>query len=258
MISRPYTRVVLMLQVRSLVEALAEIPDVRSSQGRRHPLPAMLALACTAMLCGARSYSAIADWGRNFSPDLVGALGFTHTPTPCAATFYLAFRRLDRTQVEAVLGAWAEEVFRAALATDPPTAPLLPAVAIDGKTLRGSRKQGAPGAHLLSALSQRLGLTLGQLGVADKTNEIGAAPALLAGLVLEGRVFTMDALLTQRSIARTIVAAGGHYVMIAKGNQPQLAADIAEVFRTPPPSASRPGPAPRRPTAVTDATRSGG
>lgn len=248
--------------VRSLVEALDAIPDPRSAQGQRHPLRAMLALACTAMLCGAESYSAIADWGREFDDDLVRALGFTHLPTPCAATFWLAFRRLDREAVEGVLGAWAEAVLAAlpapapAAAAPPPEAPpVLEAVAIDGKTLRGSRKQGAPGAHLLSALSQRLGLTLAQLSVDDKTNEIGAAPALLQGLVLEGRVFTMDALLTQRAIAQTLVAADGHYVMLVKGNQPQLEAAIAEEFGSPPPPATRPGRRPRPRTRATGATK---
>ena len=96
-----------MAAVQSLVEALATIPDPRARQGRRHPMPALLALACLAMLCGAESYSAIADWGREFDDALVRALGFTHLPTPCAATFWLAFRRLDRDAVEAVLGAGA-------------------------------------------------------------------------------------------------------------------------------------------------------
>lgn len=82
-------------------------------------------------------------------------------------------------------------------------------MALDGKSLRGSRKQGAINVHLLSVLSQRLGLTLAQQAVDDKTNEIPAAQALLAGLVLEGRVLTMDALLCQREIARTIREKGG-------------------------------------------------
>src|SRR5207302_7455274 len=100
--------------------------------------------------------------------------------------------------------------------------------------------------HLLSALSQRLGLTLHQVGVDDTTNEIGAAPGLLAGLVLAGRVFTMDALLTQQAIAQTLVDAGGHYVMLVKENQPQLLADITLEFSSPPPRAIRLGPQPAR------------
>lgn len=216
--------------VRPLIEVLREVPEVRKRHGRRHPLEAILALACAAMLCGYRSYSAIAAWGRIYDAGLVHALGFTHTPTPCAATLFHVFRRLDRVDLEARLGAWAETVLQAtgSAGTD------LEAVALDGKTLRGSRKQGAPAAHLLSAVSHRLGLTLGQLGVEDKTNEIPVAPQLLAGLMLEGRVFTMDALLTQRAIAQTIVDGGGGYVMLAKDNQPRLEADIALAFATPP------------------------
>jgi hypothetical protein len=99
-------------------------------------------------------------------------------------------------------------------------------VALDGKTLRGSRKQGAPGVHLLSALSHHVGLTLAQQAVSDKTNEITQVEAVLRQLVLPGRVFTMDALLTQRHVAQAIVDGGGDYVMIVKANQPQLHADI--------------------------------
>jgi DDE_Tnp_1-associated/Transposase DDE domain len=259
-----------MAEVPSLLEALATIPEVRRARGLRHPLGALLALACAAMLCGARTYEAIAEWGRNYDPELVRALGITHDPTPCAATFCLVLRRLDRAKVEAVLAAWSEAVLAALPAaspvTLPPTARLLEAlppeplpleaVAIDGKTLRGSRRQQAPGVHLLSALSQRLGLTLHQVSVDDKTNEIGAAAALLAGLVLEGRVFTMDALLTQREIAKTLVEAGAHYVMLVKENQPQLLADITLEFRSPPPRAIRPGPRLRRATTAMGATRS--
>src|ERR1019366_7633855 len=62
---------------------------------------------------------------------------------------------------------------------------------------RGSRKPGAPRTHLLSAVSHRLGLTLGQVAVEEKTNEITAIHTLLTGLLLEGWVVTMDALLTQ-------------------------------------------------------------
>jgi predicted transposase YbfD/YdcC len=104
------------------------------------------------------------------------------------------------------------------------------AIALDGKTLRGSQKQGTPGAHLLSALTHRLGLTLAQQAVDDKTNEIPVAVKLLRHLVLEGRIVTMDALLTQRQLAQQIVEAGGDYVMMVKANHPQLLEDIATVF----------------------------
>ena len=197
---------------RPLIEVLGEIPDPRSRQGRRHPLPAVLGLACVAMLCGYQSYGAIAEWTRNYGRAWARALGLTHATPPCAATLHTVFR----------------------------------ALALDGKTLRGSRQAGVPGAHLLSAVSQRLGLTLGQTDVGHKTNEIPCAQTLLAGLLLEGRIFTMDALLTQRAVAATIVAGGGDYVMTVKGNQPQLHADIQTVFETPPSSSRRVAPPLRR------------
>lgn len=212
-------------QTRPLIEVLAEIPDFRSPHGKRHPLGAILALACSAMLCGYRSYTAIAEWGRHYGAHLVQALGFTHR-SPCAATLHTVLRRVDREAVEATLGAWAEGL----LGEAPQPEGGEDALAIDGKTLRGSQKQGAPGVHLLSALAHRLGVTLAQQAVDDKTNEIPVALELLQHLVLEGRIVTMDALLTQRQIAQQIVGAGGDYVMVAKANQPQLLEDIATVF----------------------------
>ena len=212
-------------QPRPLIEVLVEMPDFRHSRGKRHPLPAMLALACSAMLCGYRSYTAIAEWGRNYGANLAQALGFTRQP-PCAATLHTVLRRVDREVLEAKLGGWAEGL----LGETPAAEGQLEAIALDGKTLRGSRKQGTPGAHLLSAFAHRIGLTLAQHAVADKTNEIPVALDVLRDVVLEGRIVTMDALLTQRHIAQAIVEAGGDYVMPVKDNQPQLLEDIQTVF----------------------------
>jgi predicted transposase YbfD/YdcC len=182
------------------------------------------------MLCGYRSYSAIAEWGRNDGTDIAHALGFTHH-TPCAATLHTIFRSIDREAFEAKVGAWAES-----LVATVPAAPEAPeiAIAVDGKTLRGSKRHGAPETHLLSVLAHDVGLTLTQQAVAAKTNEITAVETVLGALVLTGRIVTMDALLTQRQVAQTIVEAGGDYVMIVKDNQPQLKADIELVFTLPP------------------------
>jgi predicted transposase YbfD/YdcC len=216
-------------QCRPLLATLHEIPDPRQARGRRHPLAAILALTCVAMLCGYRSYRAIAEWGRCYGQKLARALGFTHDKTPCAATLHHVLRKLDGPLVEAALGAWAESI----LTVLPRAAGELEAMAIDGKTLRGSRKQGAPAVHLLSALSHRLGLTVWQQAVAGKTTEIPILEDVLRGLLLEGRVITVDALLTQRAIAQQLVEGGGDYVMIVKGNQPQLQQDIRLVFQEP-------------------------
>lgn len=138
---------------------------------------------------------------------------------------------MDRDEFETHLGAWADRVVGSLPAA--PEAPE-PAVALDGKTLRGSKKQGAPGTPLLSALAHQVGVTLAQHAVDDKTKEITVVETILEQLVLEGRIVTMDALLTQRHVAQTIVDKGGDYVRIVKENQPQLRADIELVFTLPP------------------------
>lgn len=215
---------------RPLIEVFAMIPDFRKPRGKRHPLAALFALACCAMLWGARSDSAIAEWGRNYGLRIAQALGFTHA-TPCAATLHTVFRHVNRDAFEAHLGAWADQVVRS---LPPRLETSETAIALDGKTLRGSKKQGAPGIHLLSALAHHVGVTLAHHAVDDKTNEITAVETLLQQLVLEGRIVTMDALLTQRHIAQTIVDKGGDYVMVVKENQPHLRADIELVFTLPP------------------------
>jgi hypothetical protein len=108
----------------------------------------MLALACSAMLCGYRSYTAIAEWGRNYGTHLIRALGFTRQP-PCAATFHTVLRRVDRDVLEARRGAWAEALLVGTSASQE----TLEGIAIEGKTLRGSKKQGADSPGLRGKLS---------------------------------------------------------------------------------------------------------
>lgn len=223
---------------RPLVEVLSEVPDPRKQRGKRHPLVAILVLSCAAVLAGYRSYSAIAEWGNNYGSELVQAIGFTRGKTPCARTLCNVLGKIDRDALEEKLSQWAESIVAGMSTTENLSDTENPldkdeAVAIDGKTLRGSRKQGAPGAHLLSALSHRLGITVAQRAVDDKTNEITAIFEVLHGLLLEGRVFTMDAMHTHPEVSKTIIDGKSDYVMIVKGNQPELLADIELVFQEP-------------------------
>ena len=121
------------------------------------------------------------------------ALGFANGQTPCASTLHWIFRHLDCAQFQTQLGRWAEQV----LASQPPTPGQAEGIVIDGKTLRGSQKQGAPGAHLLSAFSQRLGITLAQQAVADKSHELFRIEDVLEALVRTGRLVTTHALHTR-------------------------------------------------------------
>lgn len=215
--------------VPPLAVVLADFPDFRDPRGVRHPLCAVLLLSCVAMLCGARGESAIAEWAANYGETWRAPLGFTRPDGPSQSTVQRVFKGIDCALLESRLGAWAAQVI--AHCPAPPDPPLpLEAMAIDGKTLRGSKKSGADKAHLVSALSQRLGVVLAQVAVPDKTNEITAIDDLLIGLALDGWVVTTDALFTQTEIAQTILAAGGDYLMEVKANQPTLQADVALLF----------------------------
>lgn len=221
------------IAVPPLIDYLAQVPDFRKARGKRHPLPAVLALACVAMLSGARSESAIADWAAQQGAEWRQRLGLTHPVGPSQATLSRLFQGIDWRQVDEQVGRWAEQAL-ARLPSPPSDQPAPPeAIALDGKTLRGSAKRGAADAHLLSALSHRLGVVLGQVAVSDKRNEIVAAPDLLTDLVLTGRVVTVDAHLTQRRLAQQILDQGGDYLMVVKENQPTLLEDLTVLFDDP-------------------------
>jgi len=180
------------------MEALAQVPDPRSRHGRRYPLAAMLALAVCAMLCGARSLYAIAQWGREHR-DMAQTLGFAGVTTPCVATLHLLFKRLDGEALEQVLGQWFQQ-----------QGPVQgEALAVDGKTLRGIHGEQVPAVHLVAAYAHHRGTVMGQRAAGGKGQELRAVPELLDHLPVRGRVVTGDALLTQRELSRQIVAKGG-------------------------------------------------
>jgi predicted transposase YbfD/YdcC len=208
----------------SLAAFLAQVPDTRNRQGRRHPLVAVLCLILSGLLAGRDQAAAIAEWGREYPPEVVERLGFRRGKTPAPSTLHLVLKGLDWLALEAQLRAWAEAVLESLNVTGEV------ALAADGKTLRGSLKQGSEVSHLLSVVVHGIGITLSHEAVARKTNEITALPKVLGRLLLQGRVITVDALLTQREIAAQIVAAGAHYVMPVKGNQPALEAALAARF----------------------------
>ncbi|WP_397282632.1 ISAs1 family transposase [Pandoraea sputorum] len=103
-------------------------------------------------------------------------------------------------------------------------------VAIDGKTVRGLPQRGERALHLVSAYGSGLGMVLGQVRTAQKSNEMTAIPALLDALRLKGAIVTMDAMGCQRYIAPRIGAAGAHDVLAVKENQPTLLARLRHAF----------------------------
>ncbi len=213
-------------RVPSLRDALAEVAEFRQARGRRYELLSVLLLCCVAVMCGYRSQAAIAEWGTNYGRKWLRRLGIRRRRGPSQPTLHRIFKGIECQQLERVVTRWAELVMESYA----PQSPALEGLAVDGKTLCGSQRQGADDAHLLSALSHRLGVVIAQVAVSDQTNEIGHMDELLAALVLEGRVITADSLLTQRDIAQSIIDGGGDYVLPVKENQPCLREDIALVF----------------------------
>ena len=108
---------------------LSEVPDFRKPRGKRHPLPAVLGLSVIALMCGYRSYSAIAEYRRTSDRKLLEALGFTHAKTPCASTLHHLLKNIDVAALEKVLSQWAKAVLAEIPGED------TTAVALDGKTL---------------------------------------------------------------------------------------------------------------------------
>lgn len=208
----------------SLREALSKIGEFRYAQGLRYKLLSILLLSCVAMMCGARSESAIAEWGRNYGHKWLRRLGIKRKTVPSQSTIHRVFKGIDVVALERALTEWAESMLGEPLE--------LEAIAVDGKTLRGAVKQGAQDAHLLSAVSHRLATVLAQLAVPDGTNEISQMESLLEQLTLTGLVVTADALHTQESTAQAILDARGDYLMVVKENQPTLRNEIKLVFET--------------------------
>src|SRR5690348_4462980 len=128
-------------QVPSLVEILADIPDFRKARGVRYPLSALLTLSCVAMMCGYTSQSAIAEWGHNYGKAWLKRLGISRAQAPSQSTLHRVFAGVDVTLLEARLADWANMVLDRMCRLHKGANVReweYQALAVDGKTLRGS------------------------------------------------------------------------------------------------------------------------
>lgn len=210
----------------SVAATLAQLPDPRSPKGRRYPWTGLLLLVTLGLLSGANTQRALARFAQNLRRPWLRRLGLRRPPSQ--PTLHRLLRRLDVDQLQAALSAWLREAQAPrGQAPDPPAPDPLDSIAVDGKTLRGARRSGAPDVHLLSACATRRGLVIDQLAVPDTTTELGVVDRLLGRLALGGRTVTFDALFTQWAVAETVGRAGGAYLMPVKENQHALRHDIA-------------------------------
>jgi predicted transposase YbfD/YdcC len=216
-------------QCRDLLGYLAQIADPRHRRGRRHPLSTVLAVAVAAVLAGARSLAAIGEWTGDAPGQVLAALGVRRDllsgawRPPGEATVRRVLARIDADALDRAIGAWLAVQQPPA---NPPSSTSRPwrwAVAVDGKTLRGSGHHPRPQVHLLAAMDHTTRAVLAQTDVAATTNEITGFQPLLEGLDLTGRVVTADAMHTQHAHADWLVThKRAAYVLIVKTNQPTL------------------------------------
>lgn len=217
--------------LQALLDHLQTLTDKRKPRGVRYPLDVLLLVAVLARLAGHSRLEPMADWARLRAGELAALLGLKRATMPHQSTWSRVFgQAVDVAELEATLSAF----FRAQHATAEVPARGSIILAIDGKAIRGTIPAGQTrGVHLLAAYLPEHGVTLAQVAVERKENEIVAAPILLKHLDLTGVVVTGDAMHAQRALSIQIVEAQADYCWFVKENQPDLLAALELLFERP-------------------------
>jgi predicted transposase YbfD/YdcC len=203
----------------TLEEAFVGLKDPRAGPAQRHDLREMILMALCAVLCGADSWVDVAEWAEDNESWLHRYLALSHG-TPSHDTFGRVFRILDATVFEQCFRSWISGL----------VGTIDGVIALDGKTVCGSRDGENTALHMVSAFATASGLCLGQEGTRGKGNEIVAIKALLDALTLKGCIVTIDAIGCQTEIAQKIVDRGGDYLLVVKDNQGKLSDALQEFF----------------------------
>src|SRR3954447_23592026 len=205
-----------------LTDVFTELPDPRRETANKlHHLTDVLTIATCAVIAGAESWEAIAEYGRTKEPFFRRFLRLKNG-IPSPDTFERVFAKLDPTAFAQAFGRWMAAACEAT--------GLIP-VAIDGKSARAAKRNTATGClHVVTAWATENRLVLGTAAVPDGSNEIAAIPELLRTLDLAGAIVTIDAAGCQVENARIIREQKGHYLLTVKDNQPTLRAAVEAVF----------------------------
>lgn len=216
-----------------LIDMLRQLDDPRKPRGVRHPMVAVMAIAVCATVSGAQHIAAIAQWAQEQSTRTLQRFWCRKGKPPSESCIRRVLGAIDTERLDQRVGEWLLQ--HSCCSGE--------GLALDGKTLRGSREGDAKAFHLVSAVLHREGLVLAQHRVPDKTNEIKSVQPLLDRCNVEGAVVTGDAMFTQKDIARHLVQdKHADYLLFVKGNQPTLLEDIEQLhLETFPPSAHHPG-----------------
>ncbi|MDR1011115.1 MAG: ISAs1 family transposase [Opitutaceae bacterium] len=213
--------------MESPIKFFKKLKDPRVERTKRHHMNAIIFITIAAVICGAQTWQDIASYGKEKELWLKQYLRLPNG-IPSHDTFNRFFSALDPKQLEECFLKWVRSVVQLTHGE---------VVSIDGKTLRGTIRQGNKSfVHMVSAWASANNMVLGQVKVDDKSNEITAIPKLLEVLELNGCIVTIDAMGCQADIARKIVQKGADYILAVKGNQPRLEEDIKTVVNETKPS----------------------
>lgn len=204
------------------LKCFGRIEDPRLDRQKRHKLVDLIAMAVCATIAGADGWVGIALYARSKEAWLRTFLDLPNG-IPSHDTFGRVFGLLDPQAFQEAFREWVGII----------QGKIDGVVAIDGKTARSShdRANGKKAIHIVSAWAADNGVSLGQVKVDDKSNEITAIPELLGLLDLRGCLVTVDAMGCQRDIAGQIVRAGADYLLAVKDNQETLAEDVEQEFK---------------------------
>jgi len=206
--------------VDEVIAHFDKLEDPRSTINLRHPLVSVIVIAIMAVMAGASGPTSIAEWAV-LKEELLLKLLLLPNGIPRKDVFRRVLMVLNPTTFQACFLAWLQSL-RGKAATA--TGITQPVMAIDGKTLRRShdRAHGLGALHSVTLWASEFGLTLAQVAIEEKSNEITAIPELLKLVDIKGAIITIDAMGTQTAIARQIIDGEADYVLALKGNQGSL------------------------------------
>jgi len=203
----------------SLHQSFGMLHDPRIKRCKRHALIDIIILSVLAVLSGAESYDSIELFGK-LNIEFLKQLLSLENGIPSHDTINRMFQIINPRQFERCFISWAKSLKEEGL--------MERVIAIDGKTVRGSRDSfhDKSPLHSVHAWSVENGICLGQIECGEKTNEITIIPEILDLIDMKGSIITIDAMGTQRAIAEKIIANGGDYILAVKGNQGSLEEEV--------------------------------
>ncbi len=243
------------VDVYLLYAAFEKITDGCCKRGIRYSVALILTLILLAKLAGEPKLSGVSQWVRLRGKWLNEVLHLQRTSWPAASTYTYVLERLDEQEVTRVMQQCLTRAQTSRRCGEEPSRLANQGgrehsahIAMDGKTMRGTLGHEAPtqgSVHLLALYEVNTGTVLAQRAVATKENEISAAPALATPERITGRIYSADAMHTQKNWCRQVIRDGGDYLLIAKNNQSTLHEDLALFLDDPeadPPAGKQPAP----------------